>query len=54
MMSYNNSIFDISASILSILVFRYIGFRSHFGGNHHVKLIANSENKSDTWFLIIR
>ena len=37
-MSYNNSIFNISALIFPILVFRYIGFWSHFGGNYHGKV----------------
>ena len=35
MISYNNSILNISASIFSILVFRY-RFRTPFGGNHYL------------------
>ena len=38
MVSYDNSVFNISASILSILVFQYMGLRSYFGGNYQVKL----------------
>ena len=36
MMSYNNSIFNISASIFLIIVFQY-RLRSSFGGNHYLK-----------------
>ena len=36
MMSYDNSIFNISAKMFSILVLQE--FRSRFGGNYHVKI----------------
>ena len=47
--SYNNSILNISASIFSILVFRY-RFRIPFGGNQ----IANSGKFFDIGFSLVR
>ena len=37
-MTYDNSIFNISALKFLIHQCFDIGFRRHFGGNHHVKL----------------
>ena len=50
-MSYNNLIFNISALIYPILVFRYIGFWSHFGEIIMEKL-ASSKNIFDIWLSI--
>ena len=41
-MSYDNSIFNNRTSIFLILCFD-IGFRSHFGGVHHIKLSKGSQ-----------